>query len=108
MFRIEPAPAGSKVLIHTDLTLSGAVAQYGRGVGMIQAAAAQLVGQFAANLRTQLAQTESVTSHETPPAPAAGEPISGLTLLIHVVWSKLAPPARTASAAFTRTAAYRW
>ena len=55
-FRIEPAGAGSKVLIHTDLTLSGAVAQYGRGVGMIQATAAQIIGQFAGNLRAQLAR----------------------------------------------------
>ena len=90
MFRIEPAAAGSKVLIHTDLTLSGAVAQYGRGVGMIQATAAQLVGQFAGNLCTQLAQTESVASREASPAPSAGKPISGLTLLVRVIWSKLA------------------
>jgi carbon monoxide dehydrogenase subunit G len=55
-FRVEPAAGGSKVLIHTDLTLAGAVAQYGRGVGMIQATAAQIIGQFAANLRKQLAQ----------------------------------------------------
>jgi len=55
-FRIEPAGGGSKVLIHTDLMLSGAVAQYGRGVGMIQATAAQIIGQFAGNLRAQLAR----------------------------------------------------
>jgi uncharacterized protein len=90
MFRIEPAAAGSKVLIHTDLTLSGAVAQYGRGVGMIQATAAQLVGQFAGNLRTQLAQMESGSDHEAPAAPSAGKPISGLTLLVRIIWSKLA------------------
>jgi uncharacterized protein len=53
-FRIEPAEIGSRVLIHTDLMLSGAVAQYGRGVGMIQATAAQIIGQFATNLRVQL------------------------------------------------------
>src|SRR5262249_38960715 len=41
-FRIEPAGAGSKVLVHTDLALSGSVAQYGRGVGMIQATAAAI------------------------------------------------------------------
>ena len=46
-FRIEPVGAGARVLIHTDLMLSGAVAQYGRGVGMIQATAAQIIGQFA-------------------------------------------------------------
>lgn len=53
-FRIEPAEIGARVLIHTDLMLSGAVAQYGRGVGMIQATAAQIIGQFAGNLRSQL------------------------------------------------------
>ena len=31
-FRLEPSEIGSKVLIETDLTLSGSVAQYGRGV----------------------------------------------------------------------------
>src|ERR1700691_1883284 len=53
-FRIEPSGDGAKVLIHTELMLSGAVAQYGRGVGMIQATASQIIGQFAANLRKQL------------------------------------------------------
>src|SRR6185295_8689102 len=35
-FRLDPAGAGSKVIVHTNLTLSGSVAQYGRGVGIIQ------------------------------------------------------------------------
>ena len=39
VFRLEPAGSGSKVLVHTNLTLSGSVAQYGRGVGIIQATA---------------------------------------------------------------------
>ena len=69
-FRIEPAGSGSKVLIHTDLMLAGAVAQYGRGVGMIQTTAAQIIGQFASNLRTQLAQ-------EPPSAAAASTPVVG-------------------------------
>jgi carbon monoxide dehydrogenase subunit G len=68
-FRIEAAGSGSKVLIHTDLMLSGAVAQYGRGVGMIQATAAQIIGQFAGNLRAQLAREGA-----PPPAPAAAPP----------------------------------
>ena len=89
-FRIEPAASGSEVLIHTDLTLSGAVAQYGRGVGMIQVTAAQLVGQFAGNLRAQLGQEESVASHDAPPPPSAARPISGLSLLVRVIWSRFA------------------
>ncbi len=70
-FRIEPAGAGSKVLIHTDLMLSGAVAQYGRGVGMIQATAAQIIGQFAGNLRAQLAREVAA-----PPVAAAAPSVA--------------------------------
>jgi uncharacterized protein len=66
-FRIEPSGTGSKVLIHTDLMLSGAVAQYGRGVGMIQATAAQIINQFAGNLRAQLAQQAPGPAPATPP-----------------------------------------
>jgi uncharacterized protein len=71
-FRIEPSGAGSKVLIHSDLMLAGAVAQYGRGVGMIQATAAQIIGQFAANLRAQLAQPPAIAG--APVVPAAPTP----------------------------------
>jgi carbon monoxide dehydrogenase subunit G len=53
-FRLEPAGTGTRVMVHTDLALSGAVAQYGRGVGMIQATAAQIINQFASNLKAQL------------------------------------------------------
>ena len=83
-FRLEPAGAGSKVLVHTDLALSGAVAQYGRGVGMIQATAAQIMTQFANNLKAQLAQqppamaaTASTPVNPIPAAPPpAAKPIS--------------------------------
>jgi carbon monoxide dehydrogenase subunit G len=51
-FRIEPAGNASKVLVRTDLVLSGAVAQY--SLGMIQATATEVITQFAANLRGQI------------------------------------------------------
>src|SRR6185436_18117016 len=35
-FRLEPAENGTKVAIHSDVRLSGSIAQYGRGAGMIQ------------------------------------------------------------------------
>jgi len=69
-FRIAPTERGSRVLIHTDLMLSGAVAQYGRGVGMIQATAAQIIGQFAGNLRAQLDQRPA----PAPPPPTVPSP----------------------------------
>jgi carbon monoxide dehydrogenase subunit G len=94
-FRIESSGAGSKVLIHTDLMLSGAVAQYGRGVGMIQATAAQIVGQFADNLRAQLAETPKILAGVLPAsspkqAHSAAPPISGLSLIARVIWQRLA------------------
>jgi carbon monoxide dehydrogenase subunit G len=92
-FRIEPAGLGSKVLIHTDLMLSGAVAQYGRGAGMIQATAAQIIDQFAGNLRAQLAQQPAVPAAPgqtaTLPLPRAAKPISGLSLMVRVIWQQI-------------------
>jgi carbon monoxide dehydrogenase subunit G len=78
-FRLESAGAGSKVLVHTDLTLSGAVAQYGRGVGMIQATASALMNQFANNLKKQLADPNAVVS----------KPISAASLAGQVAWNSI-------------------
>jgi carbon monoxide dehydrogenase subunit G len=92
MFRLEPAGGGSKVLVHTDLSLSGAVAQYGRGVGMIQATAAALISQFAGNLKRELAQHDAAPAQSpTAPAapPAAAKPISGLSLIARVLWESI-------------------
>jgi len=96
-FRLEPAGQGSKVLVHTDLTLSGAVAQYGRGVGMIQATAGQIMGQFAKNLRTHIAASSPATapvvardaSPSAPSASPAAKPISGLSLMAKVLWKAI-------------------
>ena len=103
-FSVEPKNAGSIVLIHTDLTLSGAVAQYGRGVGMIQATAAQIIKQFADNLCAQLAQQSatpaasaqtSAAAAGAPPqpaitTPAAVKPISGFSLMLRVILQQIA------------------
>jgi len=112
-FRLEPTPTGSKVLVHTDLSLSGAVAQYGRGVGMIQATAAQLMKQFAENLKKQLAAPRapaptsdtaataaapisaaaaapaSAAAPSVPPPAPAARPISGFALMARVAWDAI-------------------
>jgi carbon monoxide dehydrogenase subunit G len=93
-FRVEPAAGGSKVLVHTDLALSGAVAQYGRGVGMIQATAAQIINQFAANLKAQLAAAPQAASSDPSTAAsaepaAAARPISGFALMAKVLWDAI-------------------
>jgi uncharacterized protein len=96
-FRIEPAASGSRVLIHTDLMLSGSVAQYGRGVGMIQATAAQIINQFAKNLRTQLEQqpvtapaaADNATPAADAPLPEPAKPIAGVSLGARVLWQQM-------------------
>jgi carbon monoxide dehydrogenase subunit G len=112
-FHLEPAGDGTKVLVHTNLTLSGAVAQYGRGVGIIQMTAAQIITQFANNLKAQLAKeggpiaaapadapaisaaaASSAPPRQSPgpaqqPAPPAAKPISGFALMANVLWGFL-------------------
>jgi carbon monoxide dehydrogenase subunit G len=106
VFRLEPAGSGSKVLVHTNLTLSGAVAQYGRGVGIIHATATQIMNQFAKALKEKLGQDQPVAavapaapaspaavqsspSIVPPSAPPPAKPISGFALMAKVFWSWL-------------------
>jgi len=90
-FRIESAGTGSKVVIHTNVKLSGAIAQYGRGSGMIQSFASQLIGQFGEALKAQLAASpSSAASLETPVAAApSAKPISGFTLIAKGIWDSI-------------------
>lgn len=97
-FAIKEAGAGSTVLVHTNLTLSGSVAQYGRGVGMIQDVANQLIKQFANSLKAELAKREAPAASAgapgraaaaAPPPPPA-KPISGFSLLLRALASWLA------------------
>ena len=113
-FHLEPAGGGTKVLVHTNLTLSGAIAQYGRGVGIIQMTAAQIITQFANNLRAQLAQDGAANASVAPtappppasappapipqstvsvtapqPLPPVAKPISGFALMANMLWASL-------------------
>ncbi len=107
-FRLEPAGEGSKVLVHTNLTLSGSVAQYGRGAGIIQATAAQIMNQFAKCLRDKFGQQRvaapplvpdaatpmppraAPTADALPPLPATpAKPISGFSLMARVIWNSI-------------------
>jgi carbon monoxide dehydrogenase subunit G len=113
-FSIEPTGGGSKVLIDTDLNLSGSVAQYGRGAGLIQGVATQLTTQFAKALAAQIAASEpppaavassgttaagkpaaTTSTEDSAPVPAprqarpAVEPIGGFSLVLKAVWASL-------------------
>lgn len=88
-FHMEPSDIGTKILVHTNLQLSGAVAQYGRGVGMVADLAQQIISQFADNLeknviaRDQALAGDAATVEAAPdaetvpgadPAPASAQP----------------------------------
>ena len=93
-FRLEPIAAGSRVLVHTNLTLSGAVAQYGRGAGIIQSTAGALIQQFADCLKTRFVPAGGAEMNEDRTTPAestftAAKPISGFRLLGKVLWQRI-------------------
>ena len=115
-FSLEPVPAGTRVKVDTDLTLTGAVAQYGRGAGMLQDVAQQLIGQFAKSLKAMLdaqpsaapapvvaaasvatapdATSASPVAAAPPPPPAAppsyaAKPIGGFSLMARVLWNSI-------------------
>jgi uncharacterized protein len=92
-FRLEEADGGSKIFVHTNLALSGSVAQYGRAAGMIQGVATQLLSEFATRLKSELATAapEAAAAAEIPAQlpgmPAPARPISGFLLLLRAWWS---------------------
>jgi uncharacterized protein len=88
-FHLEQSPLGTRVLVKTDLTLSGAVAQYGRASGMIQDVAQQLIGQFATNLKAQLAASQPAAGDAPPKPKPQPKPISGLRLIFSVLANAL-------------------
>ena len=80
-FALTAEGSRTRVDVLTDLTLTGAVAQYGRGAGLIREVANQFTKDFAANLANMVA--------EAPPAKAA-KPVSGLRLLFAALRAMLA------------------
>jgi len=72
---------GTRIDIVTDLTMSGAVAQYGRGI--VQDVSAQLVSRFADCIKAQLQTSdpeEAVAATEL-----ASKPVSGLSLGLEAI-----------------------
>jgi len=92
---------GTRVDIVTDLTLTGPVAQYGRG--MVQSVAGQLTAQFATCLQKQLAApapAADVAAGNGAAAPAAAaaaepaKPVSGLSLGFRAFLDMITSPFR--------------
>jgi uncharacterized protein len=76
-FSLWPISGGTKVNVDTNLNLSGSVAQYGRGIGMIQDVATQIIAQFSTALRAMLVR-EGAPSGTPMPSVAPTTSTSGL------------------------------
>jgi len=88
-FRLEPAGNGTRVLIHTDVKLAGSIAQYGRGSGMIQSVASQLIARFGEALKTQIAESSSRPATAANAVPPPAKPASGLALIARALWDSI-------------------
>ncbi|QRF63246.1 SRPBCC family protein [Variovorax paradoxus] len=71
------------VEVDSEVDLAGSIAQYGRGSGLVQIAASQIVAQFAANLQALIARDQAAP----PLAPA--RPISGFSLVARSMWLRI-------------------
>jgi carbon monoxide dehydrogenase subunit G len=78
---------GTQVDVRTAVQMAGQVAQYGRGVGIINAVSEQMVRQFAANLQAKLADQSAATvagrvdTNASASAPTAERKIGAATCL---------------------------
>ena len=92
-FRLEPASDHTRVDIETDVQLSGALAQYGRGAGMISSLAGRIIDQFAECLRARIVQAHVPEGSDALPSADGAPPVDlgrmGLEVMVDSVKSGL-------------------
>jgi uncharacterized protein len=82
--QLAPAPGGTKVAVAQDLQLSGAAAQYGRG--MISDVTAVLMRDFADNMTRRInAADQGLAADQV----AAAKPASGFAIGMRAAWMAL-------------------
>ena len=77
---LSPKGRGTKVAVTQDLQLSGAAAQYGRG--MISDFSAILIRDFSANLQDRIERLERGETAEQIAAAASGSSVRGFTIAL--------------------------
>ncbi|MFJ1768571.1 SRPBCC family protein [Amycolatopsis sp. NPDC088138] len=70
--RVTPAGDGANVVLATDLTISGKLAQFGRGI--MADVSGRMVGELAARVRERIEQGAPADVETAEPAPAAPPP----------------------------------
>jgi uncharacterized protein len=92
--RLEAVDGGTKVSIDTDLTISGAVAQYGRG--MVGDISQRLTREFADCLQAKIAREEPAPQAAASPSQSpvsesvGGAPVKGIRLGLWALWRAVA------------------
>ena len=87
--QLVPTSAGTRVQVEQDLQLSGAAAQYGRG--MISDVTAVLMRDFAGNMQSRITAIDRGVS---PDQVTAAKPASGLAIGARAAWMALGRVAR--------------
>jgi carbon monoxide dehydrogenase subunit G len=109
--RLEDAADGStRVVVATDLSISGALAQFGRG--MIADVSQRMAGQFARCLAARMAAEAAGPAgpgggaKAAVPLPTAAEPVGGIRLalwaLVRAIWRAIARLGRAIASPFGR------
>ena len=79
-FHLQDQNQSTQVIIHSDIQLAGQIAQYGRGVGMINSISEQLIRSFASNIAAHMNDPELAQSNTA---------ISGIGLMAKVIGQQL-------------------
>jgi carbon monoxide dehydrogenase subunit G len=100
---VREAPGGATIALHTDLSIRGKLAQFGKGA--IGAVSTRLLDQFARNLAERLQAPSGAAGEPVPAAlpgsvrsdPAGGEALDGLAMLLPPGVKRYAPIAAAAA-----------
>lgn len=68
--RVEPADGGTRVVVETDLNITGRPAQFGRGI--MEDVASRMLGDFAKRLEQELQEEPQAAPAQEAPQPVAG------------------------------------
>ena len=79
---------GTRVEVETDFTITGRLAQFGRG-GMIEDVSNRLLGDFSSCLQGSIESEHGEAMSASSPMPAPAQPVSGLSLFFGVLWDRL-------------------
>ena len=92
-FQLRENAERTRIDIQTDLQLSGALAQYGRGAGMVSNLAARIIDQFAECLRARIERAPAAIEADVPQPGNGAPPVNlgriGLDAMVDTVKSGL-------------------